>query len=136
VVTFRPAGRELIPGSPLCWRGELHRSVHRPGRCYVHELPDCTRDQTPNRHAGSIAHLPEFVSPSRAFRLGVVAIALGHQIGDAPDVDFRDHVPRLSGERLSTVNAAVWRVICSRADLQIAQHPYRRLYRAVARGGS
>jgi hypothetical protein len=135
VVTFRPAGRELIPGSPLCWRGELHRSVHRPGRCYVHELPDCTRDQTPNRHAGSIAHLPEFVSPSRAFRLGVVAIALGHQIGDAPDVDFRDHAGRLSSEPLFMVNPPAVR-FAPRDDFQIAQRPTLRLCRAVAFGGS
>jgi len=44
-----------------------------------------------NRHAGSIAGLPEFVSPSRAFHLGQVAVALEHQVGDAPNIDLGDH---------------------------------------------
>jgi len=65
--------------------------VYRSGRRNVHELPDCTRNPAPDRHAGSIADLPEFLGPPLAFRLGLVAVALEHQVGDAPDIDFRDH---------------------------------------------
>jgi len=37
------------------------RSVHRPERCRVRELPDCTHDPTPDRHARSITVLPELL---------------------------------------------------------------------------
>jgi len=62
-----------------------------PGGCQVHELADCTRDPAPDRHAGSIPDLSEFIGPSRAFRLGLVAVALEHQVSDVPDVDLRYH---------------------------------------------
>jgi len=67
------------------------QSVYRSGRCYVHELLDCTRNPPPDRNAGRIPDLSEFVGPSRAFCLGQVAITLQHQVGDAPDVDLGDH---------------------------------------------
>ena len=53
-------------------------------------------DTAPNRHTGSIPGLPEFVSPSRAFHLGQVAVALEHQVGDAPNVNiaYSDDVGR------------------------------------------
>jgi len=60
-------------------------------RCHVYELPHCTRKPAPNRHAGRIPYLPQFVSPSRAFRLGQVAVALEHKVSDAPAVDLGDH---------------------------------------------
>ena len=65
----------------------VRHSVHRSGRGHVHELSDCTRDPAPDRHAGSVAHLPEFVGSSRAFRLSLIAVALEHQVSDAPNVD-------------------------------------------------
>ena len=48
------------------------------------------------------------VGPSRAFRLRLVAVALEHQVGDAPDVDLRDHPGRLPREGLYTVNPTVF----------------------------
>ena len=50
------------------------------GRCCVHELPDWTHNAAPDRHTSGIPDLPEFVSPSRAFYLGKVAVALDHQL--------------------------------------------------------
>jgi hypothetical protein len=53
----------------------------------------------------------------------LVAVVLEHQVGDAPDVDFRDHASRLSGEPLSTVNPTVWEGwICS-ADCSASPSP-------------
>jgi hypothetical protein len=45
------------------------------------------------RHTAAvvIASLREFVDPSGAFRHGVVAVMLEHQVGDAPDVDLGYH---------------------------------------------
>ena len=86
-------------------------SVYRPGGV---KFTSCltAHNLVPDRYAGRIPDLPEFVSPSRAFYLGKVAVALEHQVGDAPDVDFRDHAGRLSGERLFTLNPPErwWRI--------------------------
>jgi hypothetical protein len=65
--------------------------VYWSGRYHIHELPDCTHNPAPDRHAGGIAILPEFIGPPRAFHLGLIAIALQHQVSHAPNVDFRDH---------------------------------------------
>jgi hypothetical protein len=45
----------------------------------------------PDSLAVVIAGLREFVDPSGTFRLGVVALMLEHQVGDAPDIDLRYH---------------------------------------------
>jgi hypothetical protein len=60
------------------------RSVHRPERCRVRELPDCTHDPTPDRNARGIPILPEFVGPPCALHLSLIAVALKDQIGNAP----------------------------------------------------
>jgi hypothetical protein len=65
--------------------------VYRRRRCHVHELPDCTRDPAPDRHARLIPYLPKFARPSRAFYIRLVAVALQHQVSDTPDIDPRDH---------------------------------------------
>ena len=78
--------------------------MYRPRRNHVHKLPDCSRDPAPNRHAGRVPDLPEFIGPSCAFHLGQVAVTFQHQVGDAPNVDLWDHAGSLSGERLCTVN--------------------------------
>jgi len=65
--------------------------VYRPRRCHVHELPDYTRDPAPDSNSLGIPNLPEFVGPSLAFGLCLVAVVLEHQVSDAPDIDLRDH---------------------------------------------
>jgi hypothetical protein len=65
--------------------------VQESGRCGGCELPDCIDDPPPDCLAVLIASLREFVDPSGAFRYGVVAVMLEHQVGDAPDVDLGYH---------------------------------------------
>jgi hypothetical protein len=81
--------------------------MHRSKRRRVHELPDCIGDPPPNRGTVVIARLRKFFRPYRAFYVRLIAVALQHQVGDAPDVDFRDRTDWLSGKRGLTVNAAV-----------------------------
>ena len=40
----------------------------------------------------------ELIDPSRAFRLGVLAIALEHQAGNAPNVDLGCHARKANGQ--------------------------------------
>jgi hypothetical protein len=74
--------------------------VHRPGRCRVRELGDSIGDATPNRDTVVIIGGGEFVGAREAFRLGLLAVALQHQVGGPPDVDFRYHAAKSVEERL------------------------------------
>ena len=65
--------------------------VYRPDWCRDRELPDCVDDAQPSCHARKIAIRREFLGSFGAFRQGLVAVARDHQVGDAPDVDFRYH---------------------------------------------
>jgi hypothetical protein len=62
-------------------------------------------DAQPNRHAPKIAIIREFLGSFGTFRHCLVAVAVEHQIGYPPDVDFRYHAERLGGGCLFTVNA-------------------------------
>jgi len=79
--------------------------VYGPERRCDRELPDCVDDAQPNRHAGQIAIVREFLGSFDAFRRSLVAVAREHQVGNAPDFDFRYHAERLPGEPLLTVNS-------------------------------
>ena len=79
--------------------------MYRPERCGDRELPDCVDYAEPSCHAGKIAIRRKFLGSLGAFRQSLVAVAREHQVGDAPDVDFRYHAERLSGEPLLTVNS-------------------------------
>ena len=68
----------------------------RPGRLHVSELPEGIDDPQPDRHAGVRYHPPRTRRPVIAFHLGVVAVTLEHQVGDAPNVDLGDDKRRLS----------------------------------------
>ena len=46
---------------------------------------------SPDRNAGVVTIRCELVGPSSTFRPGVVAGALEHQVGDAPNVDLAYH---------------------------------------------
>jgi hypothetical protein len=71
--------------------------VYRPDWRRDRELPDCLDDAQPNRHAHKIGIRREFLGSFGAFRRSLVAVAREHQVGDAPDVDFRYHAERLRG---------------------------------------
>jgi hypothetical protein len=72
-------------------------SVHWSGRYGVHELPNCIGDPPPDCRAAAVAIRSKLRRPYRTLRLSLIAVALEHQVGDTPDVDFRDHAQRLSG---------------------------------------
>ncbi len=76
--------------------------MHRPGRRRDRELTDDVDDPQPDRHAGEIAIRSEFLGSLSAFQLGRLAVTGDREVG-APDLDFRYHAGRLSGEPLSTV---------------------------------
>src|SRR5437016_14495638 len=78
-------------------------SVHRSRRCRVRELPDCTDDPAPDRHAGGINNRPELGGPADAFHLGRVSVALEHQAGNAPNIDFGYHAAETARSR--SINA-------------------------------
>jgi hypothetical protein len=112
---------------------QMLRSVQWSRRCPVHELPDRISDAPPDRRAVVIALFSKLLGSLDAFHFRLIAIVLEHQIGDAPDVDFRDHVGRLANEPVFTVNTSV----CGpRDDFRLPQRPPRRLCRPVARGAS
>src|SRR5437899_1001249 len=67
------------------------RSMHRPGRRRIRELPDGIDDPAPHFYAGIVTGCLEVADPSRAFQLGRVAVPTNHQIGGAPDIDFGYH---------------------------------------------
>ena len=76
--------------------------MHRPGRRRDRELTDDVDDPQPDRHAGKIAIRSEFLGSLSAFQLSRLAVMGDREVG-APDLDFRYHAGRLSGEPLSTV---------------------------------
>jgi hypothetical protein len=53
----------------------------------------------PDRDASVVTIRSELVDPSRTFRLGVVAVALEHWVGDAPDVDLGYHAAKTAPSR-------------------------------------
>ena len=66
-------------------------SVQCAGRRQVGELAYGIRDPAPGRGAIVIVACGEFVSSGRAFVEGLLAVALQHQGGGAPDIDLRYH---------------------------------------------
>src|SRR6516165_8125891 len=80
----------------------VHQSRGRP----VRELLDRTGDKPPDSGAIVIALLRKLFRPYSTFYVSLVAVALEHQVSDAPDIDLGDHAGRLSAERLGTVNTA------------------------------
>jgi len=64
------------------------RLVYRSGSSRVRERPEGSDNPHPDRHAGVVTIFSELVDPSWAFRLGVVAVVLEHQVGDPPNVDL------------------------------------------------
>ena len=67
------------------------RLVYRPDRRRDGELPDCVNDAQPNGHTRKIVIRRELIGSFGAFCQSLVAVAREHQVGDAPDVNFRYH---------------------------------------------
>ena len=63
--------------------------MHRPGRRRDRELTDDVDDPQPDRRAGKIAIRSEFLGSLSAFQLGRLAVTGDHEVGCAPDLDFR-----------------------------------------------
>jgi hypothetical protein len=83
------------------------RSMQRPCGCGSRKLSDRIGDAEPGRRTSAVTIAREFVGALGAFQHCLVAVASEHEVGDAPNVDFRDHAGRLSGGSISTVNPRV-----------------------------
>ena len=70
-------------------------SVERPGGRLVRELANGVGDPAPHGLAAVIVLRGELVAASSAFLKGLVAVALEHEVGGAPDVDLGYHGNRL-----------------------------------------
>ena len=81
--------------------------MHRPRGCCVSKLSDRISDPEPGRCPSTVTICREFVRVLGAFQHRFLAIACKHEVGDAPNVDVRDHGGRLSGDPISTVNVPV-----------------------------
>jgi hypothetical protein len=106
--------------------------MHRPRRCRVRELSDRAHNPAPDHRTVVIAGLCKLVGALRALQFGILAVALEHELGDAPYVDVRDHGGKLSGGPISTVNPpvpALPRAGPLQADPEELPRPCRRLKR-------
>jgi hypothetical protein len=65
--------------------------MHWAGGVLFARCATAFRDPAPDRGTVVIAGGRELVGAHGAFHLGVVAVALEHQVGDAPDVDLEYH---------------------------------------------
>ncbi len=74
--------------------GGVAGSVEGAGRGCVGELPDGIRDPAPDGHAAVIAGRCELVNARGAFLERLLAVALEHEGGGAPDVDLGNHAAR------------------------------------------
>jgi hypothetical protein len=63
--------------------------VHRPRRCCVRKLSDRVDNPAPDYSADGVGIPCEILGSLGAFHHGLVAVALAHQGGDAPNVDLR-----------------------------------------------
>jgi hypothetical protein len=71
------------------------RSVHRSGRCVVRELLDSGGNPAPGRRAVVILGCRKLIGAGGAFLEGLIAVALEHQVGRAPDIDLGYHTTTL-----------------------------------------
>jgi hypothetical protein len=76
--------------------------MHTPARCRDRELTGSVDDPQPDGHAGKMAIGSKFLGSLSASQFGRLAVTGDRKRGCAPDLDFRYHAGRLSGEPLST----------------------------------
>jgi len=67
------------------------RSVKQSGRCVIGNLPDRGGDSAPSRRAMVIVSRSELVGADGTFLERLLAVALHHEVGGMPDIDFRNH---------------------------------------------
>jgi hypothetical protein len=65
--------------------------MHRPSGCRVRKPTDCVSNSKPSCRPDAITIRREFVRVLGAFQHRVVAVTCKHEVGHAPNVDFRDH---------------------------------------------
>ena len=65
--------------------------MYRAGRCRLCELPHCVEDAQPDRNAGKVTIARQLFGSSSALRSRLLAKAVEHQVGNAPDVDLWYH---------------------------------------------
>ena len=71
--------------------------MHRPRGCRVRKLTDCIGNSKPTCRPDAVTILREFVRALGTFQHRLLAVASKHEVGNAPNVDFRDHDERLPG---------------------------------------
>jgi hypothetical protein len=69
--------------------------VQRSGRRVILQLADGVGDPTPHRDAVVIVLGGKLIGARGAFVVRFLAVPLDHQIGGAPDVDFRYHAAKI-----------------------------------------
>ena len=65
--------------------------MQRPYRCGVRKLSDRMGDPEPSCRPSAVAIRRQFVRALGAFQHRLLAITRKHEVGDAPNVDFRHH---------------------------------------------
>src|SRR5580704_7693016 len=81
-------------------------SVHRPGRRFVCELGDRIPGPAPDRYAVVIVGGCQLIGARFAFLERLLAIALEHQVGGAPDIDLGYHAAKTAPLRSAPAEAA------------------------------
>jgi hypothetical protein len=94
----------------------LSRSVSAPGRAaFVRELRDCICDPAPDSLAVVIIGGRQLVSALGAFRLGLLAVALEHQVRGPPDLELRFHAAKAARPRIMLTSTRHRTRICGPA---------------------
>jgi hypothetical protein len=94
----RPAASVKLRGCPL-----PTRSVDRTRRCLVRQLPDGVANPVPGRRAVGIAVGRRLVGARGVFLKRLLAVALDHQAGGAPDIDLGHHARKPHAYDVSTL---------------------------------
>src|SRR5215469_9107728 len=76
--------------------------MHTPARCRDRELTGSVDDPQPDRHARKDGHRQRVSRLAQRFPIWSPRRNGDRKRGCAPDLDFRYHAGRLSGESLST----------------------------------
>ena len=74
----------------------MARELQRTGRYFVRKLADGVGDPAPDGRAIVIILGGQLVGPRGAFLERLVAVALEHQVGCAPDVDLGYHADQVA----------------------------------------
>jgi hypothetical protein len=82
--------------------------MHQPRWGVVRKLPDSMRNPAPSRGATVISAGRGLVGAHGALLERLFAVTLEHQIGGAPDVDFRDHATKTARLRSTNVQRSVY----------------------------